>query len=100
MDFNSLQFYALFAKRVGLTTKGLNIIRSKSNSITFYGSLGMRNQIEIQKERSQGTSIQHNSLHYLPRGGYLRTIVFRTSFSKSSFITFYETLGIRNQVET
>ena len=67
--FNSAQFYALFAKRVGLTTKGLNIIRSKSNSITFYGSLGMRNQIEIQKERSQGTSIQHNSMHYLPRGG-------------------------------
>ena len=52
----------------GLTTKELNIIRSKSNSINFSGSLRMRNQIETQKERSRDTSIQHNSLHYLPRG--------------------------------
>ena len=52
-----------------LTTKGLNIIRSKSNSITFYGSLGMRNQVETRKERSQGTSIQQNSMHYLSREG-------------------------------
>ena len=52
-----------------MTTKGLNIIRSKSNSITFYESHGMRNQIETQKERSQGTSIQDNSMHYLPTEG-------------------------------
>ena len=58
-----------YLRRGGLPTKGLNIIRSKSNSITFYGSLGMCNQIETQKERSQGISIQDNSMHYLPRGG-------------------------------
>ena len=29
----------------------------------------MRNQVETQKERSQGTSIQQNSVHYLPLGG-------------------------------
>ena len=53
----------------GLRTKGLNIIGSKSNSITFYRSLGMHNHIETHKERSQGTSIQQKSMHYLPRGG-------------------------------
>ena len=52
-----------------LRTIGLKIICSKSNSITFYMSLGMRNQVETQKERSQGTSLQQNSMHYLPRGG-------------------------------
>ena len=27
----------------------------------------MSNQVETQMERSQGTSIQQNSMHYLPR---------------------------------
>ena len=52
-----------------LRTKGFKIICSKSNSITFYMSLGMHNQVETQKERSRGTSIQQNSGHYLPGGG-------------------------------
>ena len=52
----------------GLRTKGFNIIGSKSNSITLYSSIGMRNQIETQKERSKGTSIQENSMQYLLRG--------------------------------
>ena len=82
-----------------MTTKGLNIIRSKSNSITFYVSLGMRNQIETQKERSQGNSIQHNSMHYLPRGG-LRTKVLNIIRSKFDSITFYWSLAMHNQIET
>ena len=49
----------------------MNTIGSKSSSITFYRSLGMRNHIETQKERSQGTSIQQKSMHYLPRRGFL-----------------------------
>ena len=52
-----------------MRTKGSNIIGSKSNSITFYRSLWMRNHIETQKEGSQGTSIQQKSMHYLPRRG-------------------------------
>ena len=51
----------------GVRLIGSKIIRSKSNSITFYRSLGMRNQIETQKEWSQATSIQQNSMHYIPR---------------------------------
>ena len=53
----------------GFTTKVVSVIHFKSNCITFYGSLGMRNQVETQKERSEGTYIQNNSRHYLPRGG-------------------------------
>ena len=45
----------------------LRISRSKSNSITFYWSPGMCNQVETLKERSQWTSIHQNSMHYLPR---------------------------------
>ena len=52
----------------GLRTIGSKIIRSKSNSITFYRSLEMRNQVQTQKEWSQATSIQQNSMHYMPRG--------------------------------
>ena len=40
---------------------------SKSNSITFYRFLGMRNQADTQKKRSQGTSTWQNSIHYYPR---------------------------------
>ena len=42
---------------------------SKSNSNTSYGSHEVRNQVETQKERSQLTSIQQDSLHYFPGGG-------------------------------
>ena len=42
----------------GLITNGFKIIRFKSNSITFYRRLGMRNQVETQQERSQRNSIQ------------------------------------------
>ena len=52
----------------GLRKLGFKIIFSKSNSITFYRSLGMRNQVETQRERSQGNSIQQNYMYYLPRG--------------------------------
>ena len=50
-------------------TIGFKMICSESNSITFYGCLGMRNQLETQKERFQDTSIQQNSMHYFSRGG-------------------------------
>ena len=52
-----------------MITMGSKIICSKSNSITFYGSLGLRNEVETQKERSQGTSIQQTSMPYCLRGG-------------------------------
>ena len=51
-----------------MITMGSKTICSKSNSITFYRSLGMRNEVKTQKERSQGTSIQQTSMPYLPRG--------------------------------
>ena len=65
------QYYMHYIPRGGggLRTIGSEIIRSKSNSITFYRSLVMRNQVETQKEWSQATSIQQNSMHYMPRGG-------------------------------
>ena len=47
---------------------GSKTICSKSNSITFYRSLGMHDEVKTQKERSQGTSIQQTSMPYLPRG--------------------------------
>ena len=50
-------------------TIGFKIICSKPNTVTLDRSLGMRNQVDTQKEWSQGTSIQQNSIHYLPRGG-------------------------------
>ena len=60
----------------------------------------MCNQVETQKEQSQRTSIQQNSIHFLPRKGGLRTIGFKIICSKSNSITFYKSLGMRNQVET
>ena len=51
----------------GRRPTGSKVIRSKPNSITLYRSLGMRNQVETQKEWSQATSIQQNSMHYIPR---------------------------------
>ena len=51
----------------GLKTISCKKICSKSNSITFYRSVGMRNQVE--KERYQGTSNQENSMQYLLRRG-------------------------------
>ena len=59
----------------------------------------MRNQVETQKERSQGTSIQHNSMHYLPRRGSEKTTL-RTSCSKYNSITFYGSPGMPNQEQT
>ena len=56
----------------------LQKICSKPNSITFYRSLGMRNQVETQKERSQGTSIHENFMQYLPRGGLWEQWVAKT----------------------
>ena len=82
-----------------MTKKGLNIIRSKSNSITLYGSLGMRNQIETQKKPSQGTSIQDNSMHYLPRGVLTRKGL-NIIRSKCNSVTFCGSLGMRNKIET
>ena len=61
-------------------------------------------QVETQNKRSQGTSVQQNSMHYLPRGwgggGGLRTMTLKIICSKSNSITFYRSLGMRNQVET
>ena len=47
----------------------LKISCSKSSSITFHGSPGMRDQVETQKEWSQLTSIHQNSKHYLLKAG-------------------------------
>ena len=64
----------------------------------------MRNQVKIQKEWSQGSSIQQDTMHVLPKGGWgmgaVRTIGFQTSCSKCKSIAFYRSLGMRNQVET
>ena len=64
----------------------------------------MRNQVKIQKEWSQGSSIQQDTMHVLPQGGWgmgaVRTIGFQTSCSKCKSIAFYRSLGMRNQVET
>ena len=85
----------------GLRKTVFKIIYSKLNSITFYSSHGMRNQFQTQRQRSQGTSIQPTSVDYLPRrGGGLRKLGFKIIFSKSNSITFYRSLGMRNQVET
>ena len=53
----------------GSENNELQNICSKFNSITFYKSLGMRNRLETQKERSQETSIHENSMQYLLRKG-------------------------------
>ena len=72
---------------------------AKSNSNRFYSSPRMRNQVETQKERSQLTSVQKNSIHYLP-GGCLRTMTLRISCVKSNYVRFYWSPGMQNQVET
>ena len=63
---NSMQY---LLRGGGSENNELQNICSKSNSITFYRSPGMRNQVETQKERSQGTSIHEHSMQYLLRGG-------------------------------
>ena len=87
-----------------MITMGSKTICSKSNSITFYRSLGMRNEVKTQKERSQGTSIQQTSMPYLPRGkgegGAVITMGSKTICSKSNSITFYRSLGMRDEVKT
>ena len=59
-------------------------------------------QVETQNKRSQGTSVQQNSMHDLPRGGGrgLRTMTLKIICSKSTSITFYRSLGMHNQAET
>ena len=69
----------------------LKISCSKSSSITFHGSPGMRDQVEIQKKWSQLTSIHQNSKHYLLKAGSENND-FKSS-SKSNSITFYGPLG-------
>ena len=83
----------------GSENKRVQIICSKSNSITFYRSLGMRIQAETQKERSQGTSVQQNSKYYLPRAGSKNNRI-QNICSKCNYIMFYRSLGMRNQEET
>ena len=65
---NSMPYWPRGGGGGGMRTIGLKIICSKSNSITFYRSLGMRNQVETQKEWSQGKSFQQNSMPYWPGG--------------------------------
>ena len=84
----------------GLRTKCFRIIWSKINSITFYRSLEMSNEIVTQKERSQGTSNQQNFVHYLPKGGVREEKISKCFCSKSNQINFYKSLGMRNQLET
>ena len=51
----------------GPRATNLNISCSKSNFIAFNRSTGMRNQVQTQKERSQGISVHENSMQYLLR---------------------------------
>ena len=60
----------------------------------------MCNQVETQKEGSQGTSIHENSMQYLLRDGGQRTMSCKNICSKSNSITFYRSPGMCNQVET
>ena len=75
----------------GLRTFTFKIICSKSNSITFCRSPGMRSQVGRQKERSQ--------LTFCLEGG-LRTMTFKIFCSNSKSITFYRSPGMRSQVRT
>ena len=58
-----------------LRTIAFITICSKSNSIMFYRSLEMRNQVETQKERSQGGSFS-KILSIICQEGGLRKIGF------------------------
>ena len=63
----------------------------------------MRNQVETKKKRSQGTSIQQTSMHYLPRGGGggSENNWFQKNLLQIQFYhAFYRSLEMRNQVET
>ena len=71
---------------------------SKSNSVTFYVSPGVGNQVETLKKWFQLTSIHKNSMHYLSRWGP-RTITLTISCSNSNFNTFNGSPGMRNQLE-
>ena len=70
IPYNSMQ-YLLKGRRGGGGSENneLQNMCSKSNSTTFYRSPGMRNQVETEKERSQGTSNHENSMQYLLREG-------------------------------
>ena len=92
-DFSSIKLHALFAWwGGGLRTKGLIIIRSKSNSITFYRSFGKRSQVETQKEQAKGIQISKILCIICPDWG-LRTKGFKIIRSKSNAITFDRPLG-------
>ena len=83
----------------GSENNELQKICSKSNSVKFYRSPGMCNQVETQKEGSQGTSIHENSMQYLLRRGSENNELQKIC-SKSNSITFYRSPGMCNQVET
>ena len=80
----------------------LRISCAKSNSVRFYRSPGMQNQVETQKEQCQLNSDQKDSMHYLPRegGGGLRNMNLRMCCSKSNSNTFCGSPEMRNQVNT
>ena len=59
----------------------------------------MRSQVETQYERSQGTSIQQNSMHYLPREGS-ESNRFPPNLLQIQFYQVLRSLGMDNQVET
>ena len=82
----------------GLRIIDFKIVCFKSNSTTFYRSLGMRNQVETQKERSQGKSFS-KILCIICLDGRSENNRFQ---NKSLQIQFYHVLlalGVRNQVE-
>ena len=68
IPYNSMQ-YLLKGRGGGSENNELQNMSFKSNSITFYRFPGMRNQVETEKERSQGTSNHENSMQYLLREG-------------------------------
>ena len=71
--------------------------------IQFYHVLWvMRNQVETRNERSQLTSIQQNSMHYLPRGGGegSQNNVFKNKMLQIQFYQVSWVPGIRSEVET
>ena len=77
---------------------------SKYNSIAFYRSLGMRNQVETQKKLSQGdfNSATFYALFSLMGGGGggLRTISFKINLLQIQLYHILSIAWICNQVET
>ena len=59
----------------------------------------MNNQVETQKEGSQGTSIQQSSMHYLPRGGSENNMFQNNLLQIQLCHVNYRFLWMRNQVE-